>query len=124
MEKLNDFTDMILDDGDIYVSQQYADDKVRSLRLTKFNIRVLQGIWQNLLIATIQAQKDKVVDEEYGLGDRIKVTVSTDFPNIHLRRWKKPGFNGDVYPTDHGFILKQEDYPLFEQNMNYFLQLM
>ena len=106
---------MELDESDIFVTQTYGDSKLRTLRLTKSNAQLLCSVWENLVVACSQAKKDKVVDKEFSLGDRIKFTCSTDFPYINFRRWRKPNYNGDSYPSDHGFNLKEEDFDLFEQ---------
>ena len=79
-------------------------------------------MWRDLIVASMEAKKDKIIDEEFALGDRIKVTCNTDYPNINFRRWRKVSYNGEVYPSDHGFILKEDDFPIFEKNLKYFLE--
>ena len=122
VEKINDSTTMTLDDNDIFVSQSYGDDKNRTLRLTKQNVKALTEVWRNLVRAYFNAQRDKVVSEDFPLGDRLHVTCSTDYPVISFRRWKKPNFLGEVYPTEHGFTLRHADFTVFEKNVDFFLQ--
>ena len=122
MEQVSDNIKMEIDDSDLFVSQAYGEGKRRTLRLTKNNILILQSVWEHLMIASCEAKKDKIIDEEFALGDRIKVTCSTDYPNINFRRWRKASYNGEIYPSDHGFILREDDFSIFEKNIKFFVE--
>ena len=122
VENLNDLTSMKRDEGDLLVSQLFGDGRRRTLRLTSGNLSRLRDNWEDLLNACKEAKKDKLVDFEVALGDRVKVSVSTDFPNLHFRRWRLPAWNGQVLPGGHGFVLFDQDFPIFEKNVKLFLQ--
>ena len=48
-----------------------------------------------------------MVDAAISLGDRVKVTFSTDFPFLIFRRWKAMSWKGESVPDDHGFTMHE-----------------
>ena len=117
---------MTIEDEDLFVCQMYDDGragKVRTLRLTSCNAKMLMEIWSTLTVTSQDAIRDKVVSADYLIGDRLRVGCNNDFPFISFRRWRRPNARGEVFPGDHGFTLKPEDYCQFEKNVKYFINL-
>ena len=108
---------MTIDREDIFVEQDYADDKVRTLRLTQKNVAELLEAWEGLVSDVREAKMDVMVDTEISIGDRIKVTVNTDFPFLNFRRWRAVSWKGELYPGEHGFTLAEEDFRTVEGNL-------
>ena len=94
VEIVNDSTIMTVQMGDLFISQSYGDNKRRILRLTRQNVEHLLPYWGELVAVSAQAREDRIVSLEIALGDRVKASTSTDFPNINFRRWRLPSWNG------------------------------
>ena len=117
---------MVIEDLDLFVTQMYDDGrvgKIRTLRLTLENCKMLMEVWQNLTDTSQEAIRDKVVSAEHTIGERLRVGCNNDFPFISFRRWRRANARGQVYPGEHGFTLKPEDYAQFERNVKYFINL-
>ena len=117
---------MLIEDEDLFISQMHDNTraaKLRTLRLTLTNARMLMEVWRQLTDTSHEAIRDKVVSADYTIGDRLHVGCNNDFPYIAFRRWRRPNARGEVFPGDHGFTLKPEDYSLFEKNVRYFTTL-
>ena len=109
MEVVNDFTIMLLDDGDIIVKYKFGVCRKRILILNWGNVKILLEDWDELLSTAKDAREDKEASMEIPLGDDIKVSTSSDYPNLSFRRFHHPTWNSDSFPSDHGFISQKEN---------------
>ena len=121
-EHINARTRMTVDRGDLFIEQDYgSDDQVRTLRLTKNNVISLLAVWESLVSDVKDAKKDVLVETELGIGDRIKISVSTDFPFLNFRRWTVLSWKKESFPGQHGFTLHDADFHVFEENLKLFM---
>ena len=123
-ENINAKTRMSIDRGDLFIEQDFGvDDQVRTLRLTKSNVASLLAAWEGLVSDVKDAKRDVLVETEIGIGDRIKITVSTDFPFLNFRRWTAVSWKKESFPGQHGFTLQDGDFQVFEENLKLYVAL-
>ena len=88
---------MKIEEGDLIVKQKYGEARKRLLRMNKGNAKVLLEEWEDLLAAEKEVREDKKSSLEIGLGDRIKVSTSSDYPNLSFRRFHPSILDGRVF---------------------------
>ena len=119
-EHINSRTRMSIDGEDIFIEQDYGDDKVRTLRLTQKNVIELLNAWEGLMCDVNEAKMDVMVETDISIGDRIRISVNTDFPFLNFRRWRAVSWKGESLPGEHGFTLHEDDFKAFEGNIKIF----